>query len=203
MKTNVFALLMIATLFLTAAGCSKHKNSKDVPEAVIVKFDEDHQKASNVYWEPADGGFQATFKDGGIEKVAIYTSAGKPKQVQYVVEEKEIPVLVVNNIKKKYPKVQIEHITYMEVAGRKPYYVMRTRDPRAVSSIEINLKGIVIRRTIIENLVVVKASHDDHDDCHGHHKHKKKHGKGHGHGHGNCKHDHGHDNHGSGIVIKL
>lgn len=202
MKTNILALLMIAMLFLTAAGCSKHKNSENVPQAVIIEFDKEHQKASNVNWEPAGGGFQATFKDGDIEKVAIYTSAGKAKQVQYVVQEKEVPVMVVTNIKKKYPKVQIEQITYMEAAGRKPYYVIRTRDPRAVSNIEINLKGIIIRRSIIENLVVVKASHDDHDNCHGHHKHKKKHSKGHG--HGNCKHhDDDHGKHERGIVIKL
>lgn len=203
MKANVFALLMIAALFLTAGACSKHKNSEAVPEAVIVAFDTEHQDASSVYWEPADGEFQATFKDGGVEKVAVYTSEGRVRRVQFVVEEEEVPVVVISKLKKKYPKAEIETITYMEATNRKPYYVVRTRDAKAVQDIEINVKGIVIRRSIIENLVVLKASHgdhDDHDDC-DHHKHKKKHK--HKHGHGTCKHHHEHEKRSPGIVIKL
>lgn len=215
MKIKVLALLMIASLFLSAAGCSKHENEEDVPEAVIVQFDADHQNADDVYWEPAEKGFQAKFDDDGIEKVAFYSKEAKPLRVEYVVEEEEVPVVVVTNLKKRYPKVEIEHIMYVEKPNRKPYYVVRTRDPKAVSSIEINFKGIIIRRKVLENLVVVKNvrrgnghDHDDHDDCDDHHKHKKhKHkgkGHGHGHGHGNCKHDHDHDDDRKpAIVIKL
>ena len=70
MKNSILSLLVIASLFLTAGGCEKHNNKEEVPEAVIVQFDNDHKDADDIYWEPTENGFQAKFDDGGIEKAA-------------------------------------------------------------------------------------------------------------------------------------
>ncbi len=202
-KRYFLALLSVIFFLSAASSCSKHKNKETVPEVVIEEFDKDQPEAEKVYWQPVDDSFEARYIDNGVEKVVIYSPAGKKVRLEYVVAEQDVPVVVVTRLRKKYPGMVIEHVTYVERPRTKPFYIVRVKHPKALTNIEINLAGVILRTVVLESFVVqVKHNKHDHDDCDDHkHKHKHKHGKGHGHGH--CKHERGHCNHNDHHAVGL
>jgi hypothetical protein len=201
MKHYIRTVLIFVFFLSTASMCSKHKNRETVPDVVVEEFDREHEDAGKVHWEPKDDHFEARFVQNDVEKVVVYAPSGKRVRMEYVVAEKDVPVVVVTRLRKKHPELSIEHITYIEKPNKKPFYIARVRHPQALSNIEISLAGVILRTVVLESFVVqVKQHHDDHDDCDDHkHKHKKHKHKGKGHGH--CKHD---DHHGGNVIkIKL
>lgn len=209
MKKVLLALLIPVSCFLSASSCSKHENREVVPDEVIVQFDKDHEDAEKVYWEPKKKNYEAKFIEDDVEKVIVYSPEAKPLRLEYVVVKEEVPPVVITRLEKKYPKMEIEHVTFIEVPRREPYYVVKVKQPTMIRNVEISVTGVIIRAAILENLSVKIKSFehhdhddDDHDDC-DHHKHKRKKHK-HGKGHGHCNHDdgycmHGHDD----AVIKI
>lgn len=192
MKKYVLMLLLPAFFIFSAASCSKHHNRDAVPDVVVKEFDKDNQKAEDVNWEPKGKNFEAKYEEEGIEKVAIYSSKGKKIRVEYVVEEKEVPVVVSTRLKKNYPTMEMQEIVYVERPRHKPVYLVKVKNPRAITQVEINLAGVIVSTVVLKSFVVtvqpVEYEHE-HDDCDKHHKHKHKHNHHEGHG----KHDHHED----------
>jgi hypothetical protein len=205
MKHLILTALVFVFFLSAASKCSKHKNRENVPDVVVEEFDKEHEDAGKVHWEPKDDHFEARFVENDVERVVVYAPSGKRVRMEYVVQEKDVPVVVVTRLRKKHPELTIEHITYVEKPSKKPFYIARVRHPQALSNIEISLAGVILRTVVLESFVVkVNQVHFDHDDddCDDHkHKHKHKKHKHKGRGHGHCKHD---DHHGGNVIqIKL
>jgi CRISPR/Cas system-associated exonuclease Cas4 (RecB family) len=210
MKRYLIALLVPAFILLTAFSCAKHKNREKVPEVVVEEFDKDNKEAENVCWELKNKNYEAKYEEEGVEKVAIYSPKGKKLRVEVVVKEKDVPEVVVIRLKKRYPRMELQQIVYVERPKQKPIYLVKVKDSRAITNVEISLTGVILKTVVLESFEV-KVQQDyyvlEHLDCDDHHKHKHKHKHGkhnqddYHEGHGNCKDDH-HDGHGV-IHVKL
>ncbi len=114
MKRYVLALVGPAFFMLTAFSCAKHNNSEKVPVVVIEEFDKNNKEAENIYWELKNKNYEATYEEDDVEKVAIYSPKGKKLRVEVVVQEKQVPAIVVTRLKKSYPQMELQQIVYVE-----------------------------------------------------------------------------------------
>ncbi len=70
-------IVLIGMFALFAIGaCNKSTRYAQVPEEVIVSFNQRYPDASDVRWKEDDGLYQARFKDGRTKKEATYSENG-------------------------------------------------------------------------------------------------------------------------------
>jgi hypothetical protein len=209
MKSYILFSLIPAFLLLTAGACSKHKNREKMPAVVVENFDKDNKEAGTVHWEPEGKNYKATYEEDDVEKVALYSPKGKKIRVEIRVKEQEVPEVVITRLRKKYPQMQLQEVVLVERPERKPVYLVKVKDDKAITRVEINPVGVILKTLVLESFVVkVQPAHYEREHGHcdrDHHKHKHKHKykhDDHHEGHGNCKNDH-HDQYEGHEIVRI
>ena len=98
---------MAISCSLTLFAQTGEKSKKiTIPSAVKEAFGKDYPK-SKVKWEMEDGDYEAHLKINGSDASAIYDKKGHRKAVELTIATSELPLEVLEYVKKKYPTNKI------------------------------------------------------------------------------------------------
>jgi hypothetical protein len=99
----VFALVFGMTLF---AQTKTKENKVSVPSVVSSSFQKEFPN-KKVKWGMEDGGYEAEFKLNGSDASAVYDKSGHRKELEIDIKITELPVTVLDYLKKNYPSNKI------------------------------------------------------------------------------------------------
>lgn len=91
------------------------KPSKNQPAKVRSAFQNDYPNATNVRWSKYRGDWTATFGNGPITSTAVYHANGQRKDTRTVVSRPQVPKIIIDDILKRKPRVQLSDIVKIEV----------------------------------------------------------------------------------------
>ncbi|MEA5573050.1 PepSY-like domain-containing protein [Calothrix sp. UHCC 0171] len=105
MKVIIVGICNVSLLiFLAACHCCKKQEKKIiVPIVVEQAFTAKYSEIPHT-WQIHDYGYEAVFTQNGIEYEAEFSGTGEWLESEYLVSEKEFPAVVLEKIKKEYPK---------------------------------------------------------------------------------------------------
>jgi hypothetical protein len=96
-------------------GTESAKTSKNQPAKVRSAFAKDYPNAVNVSWSKYRGDWTATFNNGLVRSVAVYHANGLRKDTRTVIQRPQLPKVIIDDIFRKRPKVQLSDIVKIEV----------------------------------------------------------------------------------------
>jgi hypothetical protein len=105
MKKVFLALSIVFSVALFAQTETKEKKVS-VPSVVSASFQKEfpNKKAK---WGMEGGGYEAEFKLNGIDASAVYDKSGHRKELEIDIKITELPVAVLDYLKKNYPSDKI------------------------------------------------------------------------------------------------
>jgi hypothetical protein len=104
-KNVILALSIVFSTTLFAQTETKEKKGS-VPSVVSASFQKEfpNKKAK---WGMEDGGYEAEFKLNGSDASAVYDRTGHRKELEIDIKITELPVSVLDYLKKNYPSNKI------------------------------------------------------------------------------------------------
>jgi hypothetical protein len=90
------------------------KPSRNQPAKVRSAFQEDYPTAANVSWHKYRGDWTATFGNGAVTSTAVYHANGQRKDTRTVVSRPQVPKVILDDILKRKPRVQLSDIVKIE-----------------------------------------------------------------------------------------
>jgi hypothetical protein len=91
------------------------KPSKNQPAKVRASFAKDYPNATSVSWSKYRGDWTATFNNGISRSVAVYHANGQRKDTRTVVQKTQLPKIILDDIFKRRPNVQLSDVIRIEV----------------------------------------------------------------------------------------
>jgi hypothetical protein len=91
------------------------KPSKNQPAKVRSAFAKDYPGATRVSWSKYRGDWTASFNNGIVRSVAIYHANGQRKDTRTVVQKTQLPRIILDDIFKRRPNVQLSDGVKIEV----------------------------------------------------------------------------------------
>jgi hypothetical protein len=91
------------------------KPSKNQPAKVRAAFQRDYPNATNVSWSKYRGDWTATFRGGLYTSTAVYHANGQRRDTRTVVERREVPNVILDDILKRNPQTRLEDVIKIEV----------------------------------------------------------------------------------------
>jgi hypothetical protein len=93
------------------------KPSKNQPAKVRAAFERDYPSAANVSWSKYRGDWTATFRNGLLTSTAVYHANGDRRDTRTLVTKRDLPSVILEQIKKKRPGIQLGDIIKIQVPG--------------------------------------------------------------------------------------
>lgn len=96
-----FLTILLAILFALPAA-SAQMDGVEIPLAIRKDFQLRHPGAEEVYWEPWERGFKASFYEQGLSKEQFFTAAGQPVYGCTYLEPYELPQAVQEFLRNRF-----------------------------------------------------------------------------------------------------
>lgn len=152
MKTALFITLL--ALIFGFNSCSEKYS--EVPQDVVKNFNSKFPDAEEIEWEKEDDSeWEAEFEQSGTEYTASYDSEGSWLETEQHIIETDLPPLVVESLKVKYPNYKIEEVAYVETTINS-YYEIELNIGEKSMEIAISKNG--------NNLNLNETEDDDDND---------------------------------------
>ena len=121
------SLLFAAALLTGSSFCVSAQTTRSAvapkagavvpPAAVQTAFAQRFPKATAVKWEKEAGAYEATFLAGKVEISAVFTAAGKFREIERAVALTALPAPVLPYVQKHYPGQKIKEAARIKDAA--------------------------------------------------------------------------------------
>ena len=91
------------------------KPSKNQPAKVRAAFQSDYPNATYVTWSKYRGDWTATFRNGAYTSTAVYYANGERRDTRTVVQRREVPNVILDDILKRNPQTRLEDVIKIEL----------------------------------------------------------------------------------------
>ena len=109
MKKIILPLAVLMSLSSSAQKEEKRHKRVEVPSVVLESFKKEFSP-EKVKWKKEKNDFEAYFEIKGIETSAIYDEVGHRKSIEVEIKETELPVGVLDYVKKNFPTEKIKEV---------------------------------------------------------------------------------------------
>ena len=135
---NIFAVLVAAIVISMSANCQGIK----VPAAVKNAFSAKYPNATHVTWGKENAKeYEAEFKLNNTNVSANFGLTGNWVETETVIPITDLPAVVTDAIKKKYPSAVITMAEKLEMPGDKLLYEAAFKVNGKKKSLELNPDG--------------------------------------------------------------
>ena len=135
---NIFAVLVAAIVISMSANCQGIK----VPAAVKKAFSAKYPNATHVTWGKENAKeYEAEFKLNNTNVSANFGLTGNWVETETVIPITDLPAVVTDAIKKKYPSAVITMAEKLEMPGGKLLYEAAFKVKGKKKSLELNPDG--------------------------------------------------------------
>ncbi len=101
------------------------------PAAVVAAFQSGHAGATDLSWsQESDGGYEASFTEGGEHMSVIYTAAGAPGEVETEIAVADLPAAVTATLARDYAGTTVNEAARIVAAGKTTYEAEITENGR-------------------------------------------------------------------------
>ena len=95
-------LTSLMAVFLVLPAASAQMDGVEIPLAIRKDFQQLHPDAEEVYWEPWEKGFKASYFEKGLSKEQFFTAAGQPIYGCTYLEVYELPQSVQEFLRNRF-----------------------------------------------------------------------------------------------------
>ncbi len=144
MNMKKLALLIFAVVASVALNAQELKSS-EVPQSFTEGLLKVYPTATDIKWDKRGTDYKVKFNVGSLGHEIWFNREGKMVKVDRNITQAEIPVKVMEIIKRDYPDYKIDSVESVEKDGRVSYVIELEKSWNESILITFNTQGQIIR----------------------------------------------------------